>query len=220
MATVSIFRMTNAFTPLATPMPPSSSATSPITPRKSRSWSIASVRLNSVCAGGAIAHLRRVEPRPEAEDEALRRKRRRELEHRLVLDAAAEQQQRRLVEVLARGCRRADRSPTVTATSPGTLDERADDDEAREAEGQRVADVRIERDEQRRIDEREAALLQAAPLLRRRRDDLAVERIAPASRRGSARGASAPVRCSSAIDAKVETCASPTPSRFSESSAR
>jgi hypothetical protein len=58
------------------------------------------------------------------------------------------------------------------------VDERADDDEAREAQRQRVADVRIERNEQRRIDECIASLLEAAPLLRRRRGDLAVERVA------------------------------------------
>ena len=49
-ATVSIFRMTNACTPLATPMPPSSSATRPTMPRKFPSWSMDCVRLNSFSA--------------------------------------------------------------------------------------------------------------------------------------------------------------------------
>ena len=109
---------------------------------------------------------------------ALQRQRGWKLEHRLVLDAAAEQQQSGLTDVALRDVHARSHRGRSDGDVAGHVHERSGDDELRETERERVANVRIERDEEGGVHEGASTGLQTAPFPRGRRHDLAVERIA------------------------------------------
>ncbi len=124
----------------------------------------------------AKTHLRFLEARLESVDEARRRELRCELEQRAVLGPAAEQQQRRLIEVLSWN---EDAWPDRgrDADVARHAQQRSGDGEARKPEGDRVSDVRVERHEQRGIDKGKAPFVEMAPRAGRLRENLPVERI-------------------------------------------
>jgi len=122
---------------------------------------------------GSRAHLQRVEHIAMRLRERVRIDRDRERDERLVLRATTETQQLGFGEIAIGDVdARAERGGDADVARH--VAQRAEDRESRVAERERVADLRVERDEKRRIDDGVRSVLERLPFVGRRRLDLSI----------------------------------------------